>query len=60
MSDEQLTLPVRNTLFYPQGTRLRLEVREKLDKPLESPVVVADRDASETALMVANGGHHRF
>lgn len=55
MSDGQLTLPVRHALLYYLDKRLRLDVGEKLDKPHETPVVVANRDEFEKAIKGANG-----
>lgn len=55
MIDGKLSLSVRRALLYYLDKRLRLDVGEKLDKPHETPVVVANRTDFEKAIKEATG-----
>jgi predicted DNA-binding transcriptional regulator YafY len=55
MREGQLPLSVRCALLYYLDKRLRLDVGEKLDRPSETPIVVANRVAFEAAIQNATG-----
>ncbi|MEW6466357.1 MAG: WYL domain-containing protein [Pseudomonadota bacterium] len=55
MVDGKLVLSVRRALLYYLDKRLRLDVGEKLDKPHETPIVVANRAEFEKAIKEATG-----
>lgn len=55
MVNGRLKLSVRRALLYYMDKRLRLDVGERLDKPHETPVVVANRPDFEKAIQDATG-----
>jgi predicted DNA-binding transcriptional regulator YafY len=50
MKDGAIRIPVRQALLYYFNKRLRLDVAESVDRPLETPLVVANRTDFETLL----------
>lgn len=55
MTGGQLVLNVRRALLYYFDKRLRLDVGEKLDRPHETPIIVANRAEFENAIREAKG-----
>lgn len=56
MTDGRLVVPVRKALLYYFNKRLRLDVAGALDKPAETPIVVANRLEFVEMLRVVSGG----
>lgn len=55
MRDGKIALRVRRALLYYLEKRLRLDVGERMDKPHETPIIVANRAAFEKAIHEAQG-----
>lgn len=55
MTDGRLRLSVRQALLYYLDKRLRLDIGEQLDKPHETPIIVANRADFESAIKNATG-----
>jgi predicted DNA-binding transcriptional regulator YafY len=53
MSGDKIVVPVRKALLYYFQKRLRLDIADVLDKPQESPVIIANRAAFDAALAEA-------
>ncbi len=54
MEGRKISIPVRKSFLYYFQKRLRLDVAQALDNPRETPVVVQNREAFNSALAEAN------
>ena len=54
MVEGQISISVRKSLLYYFQKRLRLDVAEVLDEPRETPVVVRNREAFDSAVAEAD------